>query len=179
MTSVVWTWTCWSRWPALRVSFLDVGRPAIRDLRPRAGGLWERLPLPEENIIAISVGLIAQRARPLSSPRIFRKLGLALLVAGIALNVAAIRDRGPGSIDEPTRLVTAGVHARTRNPMYLGWSAIHIGIGLAARSPWVLFTWPVAAVFIHRSVRAEEEFLAREFGSAYETYREMVPRYLL
>jgi protein-S-isoprenylcysteine O-methyltransferase Ste14 len=134
--------------------------------------------LPEENIIAISVGLIAQRARPLSSPRMLRNLGWALLIVGIAFNVAAIRDRGPGSIDEPTRLVTAGVHARTRNPMYLGWSAIHIGIGLAARSPWVLFTWPVAALFVHRSVRAEEVFLAREFGSAYETYREMVPRYL-
>jgi protein-S-isoprenylcysteine O-methyltransferase Ste14 len=134
--------------------------------------------MPEENIIAISVGLIAQRARPLSSPRIFRNLGWALLIGGIAFNVAAIWDRGPGSIDEPTRLITAGVHARTRNPMYLGWSAIHIGIGLAARSPWVLFTWPVAALFVHRSVRAEEVFLARKFGSAYETYREMVPRYL-
>jgi protein-S-isoprenylcysteine O-methyltransferase Ste14 len=134
--------------------------------------------MPEENIIAISVGLIAQRARPLSSPRIFRNLGWALLIVGIAFNVAAIRDRGPGPIDEPTRLITAGVHARTRNPMYLGWSAIHIGIGLAARLPWVLFTWPVAALFVHRAVRAEEVFLAQEFGSAYEAYRETVPRYL-
>jgi len=134
--------------------------------------------VPEGVVIAISIGLIVQRARPLSSPRILRHLGWPLLVAGIGLNAAAVRDRGPEPIDQPTRLVTTGVHARTRNPMYVGWSAIHVGIGLASRSPWVLLTWPVASLLVHRSVKAEEVLLAQEFGSAYETYREAVPRYL-
>ena len=79
----------------------------------------------------------------------------------------------------PERLVVAGVHRWTRNPMYLGWSLLQVGTALAMRSPGVLATWPIAALLVHRDVLAEERQLTDRFGGDYVAYAAAVPRYLL
>jgi hypothetical protein len=62
--------------------------------------------------------------------------------------------------------------------MYLGWSLIHLGTALAARSPGISITWPVSAVLVHRVVRQEERGLAERFGGEFAAYTAAVPRYL-
>src|SRR5690348_4240986 len=64
-----------------------------------------------------------------------------LILVGVALAVAAIRNFSrastPVPTNEPTRaLVTAGIHRWTRNPIYVGFFLVYVGIAVAACSPW-------------------------------------------
>jgi protein-S-isoprenylcysteine O-methyltransferase Ste14 len=108
--------------------------------------------------------------------------GVLLALAGV-LGVAGIvgfrRVHTPVEPWHPTRaLVTSGVYAHVRNPMYLGLVLILVAIALAAASEGtVLATLAVAPVLHYGVVRREERYLARLFGSAYARYRARVPRW--
>lgn len=73
------------------------------------------------------------------------------------------------------RLVTAGIHAHVRHPVYLAhlcemlaWS---IGTGLAVCYGLTAFAVVTGAVMI----RMEDNELERRFGETYKTYRSQVP----
>ena len=140
--------------------------------------LWSRLPLPEEHVAGLLVGLAVDRLTRTRVPPWPRPIGLALSAAGVAVNVAAVRARGEEDIDRPSRLVDRGLYAWSRNPMYLGWSMIHLGIALTMRSPGMAITWPVAITLVHRGIQIEERELAAMFGADFATYAASVPRYL-
>lgn len=109
--------------------------------------------------------------------------GAALVIGGIALNVTA--DRGfhrsrtpvrPGA--RATTLVTDGVYAHTRNPMYLGMVLILVGAALALAAPWALVVPPLFTLWVDRLIRWEERRLDAAFGEAYGAYRRRVRRWL-
>ena len=62
--------------------------------------------------------------------------------------------------------------------MYLGWSTGVAGLGIAARSPWVLGAAVAAARHTHREILQEEATLSRAFGPEFEAYAAATPRYL-
>jgi protein-S-isoprenylcysteine O-methyltransferase Ste14 len=75
-------------------------------------------------------------------------------------------------------LVTTGVFARTRNPVYLGFAGLMVAHALARRSlkalaPVGVFVWALD----RRQIPAEEAALARRFGRRYTRYRRRVPRW--
>ena len=92
--------------------------------------------------------------------------------------VIACRERGPGSLEDPSALVTTGVHGVSRNPMYVGFTAIHFGLAAVSCNGWMLATCPVSSALLHRWVVREERSLGGRFGMEYDTYRAEVPRYL-
>jgi protein-S-isoprenylcysteine O-methyltransferase Ste14 len=92
--------------------------------------------------------------------------------------LAAWRERGPVALEHPSALVTTGVHGASRNPMYVGFDVLHLGLAGLTRNGWMLVTWPTSAALLHRAVRAEEGMLAERFGAEYDAYRARVPRYL-
>ena len=100
------------------------------------------------------------------------------MVGGLGLVGASVAAAGRASLTEPDRLVVAGPYALSRNPMYVGWAALHVGIGLVTGSGWVLTTLPPAGAAIQRQVRREEAALAASFGPAFDAYRARVPRYV-
>ena len=104
-------------------------------------------------------------------------IGLALAAAGIR-NFA--RSATPVPTNEPTRaLATTGIHAWSRNPIYLGLFLLYGGIGIAARSPWALMlTLPLAITIRYGVVAREEAYLQRRFGDAYRDYKARVRRWL-
>lgn len=76
------------------------------------------------------------------------------------------------------RLVTSGIHARVRHPVYLGhlcemlaWS---VGTGLAVLFGLVLFAVATGALMI----LLEDKELERRFGEEYVQYRRRVPAVL-
>jgi protein-S-isoprenylcysteine O-methyltransferase Ste14 len=76
-------------------------------------------------------------------------------------------------------LVTTGVHAWSRNPIYVGLFLLYAGIGMAARSPWVLIlALPLAILLRYGVVAREERYLERRFGDAYRDYKARVRRWL-
>jgi protein-S-isoprenylcysteine O-methyltransferase Ste14 len=104
-------------------------------------------------------------------------VGLALMVAGIR-NFA--RAATPVRGNQPVRaLVTTSVHGWSRNPIYLGMFLVYWGIGIAARSPWVLMlTLPLAITMRYVFIAREEAYLERRFGDTYRDYKAHVRRWL-
>ena len=95
--------------------------------------------------------------------------------------VVTMRDswRAGVSETERTELVTIGIYQISRNPAFLGFDLVYIGIVL------MFFNWVLLAVsafaglmFHLQIVNVEEDFLARTFGEAYLDYRKKVNRYL-
>jgi protein-S-isoprenylcysteine O-methyltransferase Ste14 len=110
--------------------------------------------------------------------------GIALIVAGVALVVLARREfarRGqPTDPGQPTSmLVTTGVFAVSRNPLYLGGVAVLLGIALAFKLPWALVLLAPALVACHAVLIApEERYLAAMFGEEYRAYAGSVRRWI-
>lgn len=110
--------------------------------------------------------------------------GVALVVAGFVLAAAsAYRFRLAGTQVMPNRpasaLVTTGPYARTRNPIYIGFVLVYVGLALTLTSVWVLVLLiPTLIVLQHGVVRREEAYLERSFGDAYRRYTARVPRWL-
>jgi protein-S-isoprenylcysteine O-methyltransferase Ste14 len=113
-------------------------------------------------------------------------VGIALIVLGLALVVLGLRSFvAVGTTPDPTRprrateLVTTGIYALTRNPMYVGDAVMLTGIavwtGNALNAALVAaFVW-----YIDRcQIAAEENALTGTFGDRYVAYRSRVRRWL-
>jgi protein-S-isoprenylcysteine O-methyltransferase Ste14 len=76
------------------------------------------------------------------------------------------------------RLVTKGMYARSRNPMYVSLDALFFGIFLIFPNPGALFALVTAALTFHFQIRNEEAFCRERYGKDYLRYCEKVRRYL-
>ncbi len=109
--------------------------------------------------------------------------GGALIAAGAALALAGERSFvHAGTEVKPwkpsTALVTGGIYAYVRNPMYVGLALLVAGIGIALAADWTLVMLVLQIVVIHFGViRREERYLEAKFGDAYRHYKARVPRY--
>jgi protein-S-isoprenylcysteine O-methyltransferase Ste14 len=110
-------------------------------------------------------------------------LGAVLAGVGGAIAVAAQRRmkvQGTNvSPRQPTRLlVTEGIFARTRNPIYLGGLLIFTAAILWFHLDWgILFLVPGTLLLHYGVILREERYLNRKFGDAYRAYADRVPRY--
>lgn len=137
----------------------------------------------------LAVGLVLDRVLPLpfAVPQIgglrWLVAGLLILI-GVALFAAGVRNFSKADTPLPTNrparvLVTTGIHRWTRNPVYLGFLLIYVGIGIATQSAWVLLlALPLALVIHYGVVRREEAYLERRFGDTYRDYKRRVRRWL-
>lgn len=110
-------------------------------------------------------------------------IGIVLIGAGASFTIPAIRGfRSAGTNVEPwkasTALVTDGIFAWLRNPMYVGGTLFLVGLAMLLASDWMLVMTIVFALVVHFGViRREERYLEAKFGEAYRTYRRQVRRY--
>lgn len=75
--------------------------------------------------------------------------------------------------------MTQGIYGITRHPQNLGSSLVILGCTIAIGSWLALLLFLIARVFLHQNLVAEEEACLQEYGQAYRSYMERVPRYLL
>ena len=140
-------------------------------------------------LACLVLGLVLDRVLPppFSLPEtalLFWTAGGVLIVLGVAIFAAGVRNffraATPVPSSRPVRaLVTTGVHGWTRNPIYVGMVLLYVGIGIAARSPWVLIlTLPLVLILHFGVVAREEAYLERRFGDAYRDYKARVRRWL-
>ena len=110
--------------------------------------------------------------------------GAAVLAAGLLLsNVAAIRLRRAGTPLEtdltPTVLVTDGVFALSRHPVYLGMLLLLAGQATMLGTIGAMLPWPAFWLWLHwRFIGSEERVMLDTFGEAYAQYRRRVRRWL-
>lgn len=142
--------------------------------------------------VVVGLPFLAGAALELAAPRSFPgglgpaliAAGLALILAGVAVVAAAGRElarRGqPTDPGQPTSsLVTTGIYAFSRNPLYLGGASVLAGIALALDLVWALLFLGVALVACrYLLIAPEERYLAARFGGEYASYTASVRRWL-
>lgn len=114
-----------------------------------------------------------------------------LLIAGLCagfgvivsiLGVWAFRQAkttvNPVKPEKASSVVTRGIYSYTRNPMYVGLTAVLLGWAIRLSVPWV-FLGPVAFVlYMTRfQIIPEERVMSSKFGRAYDDYRLRVRRW--
>jgi protein-S-isoprenylcysteine O-methyltransferase Ste14 len=143
---------------------------------------------PLIHVGAIAIGFLIEWAVPVrigaSGFGIVRIAGCILLAIAIALIASAAKTMfGAGTTPNPTRpssvLVTNGPFRFTRNPMYLAWELICIGVGLVASTLWpIVMAVPAAIVTRRLVIDKEERYLDRKFGATYLDYKSRVRRWV-
>lgn len=146
-------------------------------------------PMVHPPIVALMFILIAYflgRFAPLPStaPPILQYLGLALTFVGFLLGVAAFMEfrRARTTLDphgSTKQLVTSGIYRFTRNPIYLGFLLMVIGLPLNSGLYWGLVMALFYVLTMNRLIiQHEEAYLERKFGKTYTSYASHVRRWV-
>lgn len=148
-----------------------------------------RFPPPTVFVLGFLAGWLLHREWPLALIPAGRQpanvgagwvlvaLGLGFIAWGLATffrHRTAIMPHRPAS-----RLVDGGPYRYSRNPMYVGMTAIYLGLVLVTNMLWPLLLLPLSLfALVMLVIRKEERYLADAFGSEYAAYRERTRRWL-
>ncbi len=80
--------------------------------------------------------------------------------------------------DEKTAMVTDGIYKFSRNPAFLGFDLMYIGVFLMYCNVLTGAFSAFAAVMLHMQILQEEKHMEAEFGAEYTAYKRKVYRYL-
>lgn len=117
------------------------------------------------------------------APLIFVPIGMLVMVAAAVFVMMARADMGRnwqvGIADErPDELVTTGLFAMSRNPVFLGMVVLALGLVLALPSPAVIVCAGLFTLACNLQIRDEEAFLRGMFGRRFHDYEDGVGRWL-
>lgn len=117
-------------------------------------------------------------------------LPIGIMIAGVLLGIAGdlifavavvtMRDSWRAGIAEEDNreMITSGIYKISRNPAFLGFDCVYLGILLLFFN-WILLFFSVfAAVMLHLQILQEEKYLPVAFGEEYISYKKHVCRYL-
>jgi protein-S-isoprenylcysteine O-methyltransferase Ste14 len=143
-----------------------------------------RPPLVYSSLIVVGAILEYLWRLPFLPDAIAVPLGILLVVAAVSLFVASVgkfRAAGtpvPGN-QPTTAIVRVGPYRLSRNPIYLAFSLLHLGIAIWANSLWLVATL-IAAILVMALVviPREERYLERRFGADYLDYKNSVRRWI-
>ncbi|MEE0863051.1 MAG: isoprenylcysteine carboxylmethyltransferase family protein [Lachnospiraceae bacterium] len=114
---------------------------------------------------------------------VLRIIGLIILALGVVafiVSVLQMKDNWRAGVqrEEKTELVTTGIYSVSRNPAFLGFDLMYIGIMIAFFNWYLCVATCLVMVLFHlQIVNVEEDFLIEAFGDEYIKYRKKVCRY--
>jgi protein-S-isoprenylcysteine O-methyltransferase Ste14 len=114
---------------------------------------------------------------------LFSWIGVLLCLMGLVLLLLSLVAFGKSfrvgiDVDHADKLVTTGVFAFSRNPIYVAFGCVLLGQFLVFPD-WILLVYLAAGIWLfHRQVLREEEFLRQHYGQEYAEYCRRVRRYL-
>ena len=106
---------------------------------------------------------------------------IGLLGDGIfLLSVLCMKDSWRAGIPDKdrTELVTTGIYRFSRNPAFLGFDLMYVGVLLMYGNLLTLGFSVFAVVMLHLQILQEERYLADTFGAPYREYCGRAARYL-
>ena len=145
-----------------------VGRPPVVTLAALAVGVVLHLVVPVEIVPGLATWV----------------LGIPVAIVSLALFLASVREFSrhgtPVRGTEPVATIVAtGPYRFSRNPIYLSFVLLQLGLALTANSVWILLMVIPTLLYLSFGVIAREEsYLARKFGDEYGGYRNSVRRWL-
>ena len=142
--------------------------------------IWPQYNKKEKNfltilMVTIFASFIYTIFLPLKLSTAWFYAGLFIYLVGMIFLTVAVVNFATTPADKP---VTKGVFCISRNPMYVGWFLIYIGIGIACAS-WIFLL--IAMVFIilqHILVITEERMCLEKFGNEYREYMTKTPKWI-
>lgn len=127
----------------------------------------------------VYAGLLVQLlgVQILPFPSDSQRIGFFLVLAGMAISMSARKTLGTNwehaaeyQIKQKQVLITQGIYAYIRNPIYTGLTIALIGAELVARS--YLFLFAFLGFFVaYRQAKLEEKILEKHFGKEYTAYK--------
>jgi protein-S-isoprenylcysteine O-methyltransferase Ste14 len=119
----------------------------------------------------------------LTVPPILENIGFALVVVGFLFDLSAFLEfrRARTTLDphgSVASIVTTGVYRFSRNPIYMGFLLMVIGIPLNSSTYWGAVLAPIFFLLCNKLViEREEAYLEKKFGDVYTSYQSRVRRW--
>jgi protein-S-isoprenylcysteine O-methyltransferase Ste14 len=103
-------------------------------------------------------------------------LGVILIVIGIAIRILAwLQIPNTHRIGS---LVTTGIYSRTRNPIYLAFMLIIVGVAFLFPGLLTLIWLIIGIAILYGLAKLEERDLEKVYGNKYLDYKRSVPFFL-
>jgi len=145
-----------------------------------------KLPPP---ILFLGLGLIGvgmEYAIPLSigidSPANYSGVGVIIISIVSIMFMSKLFERNKTAIEPwktTSKIITTGPYKYSRNPIYILFCGVPVGLGIAFDTYWALFAFIPALIIVYYSaVKKEEKYLESKFGQEYLDYKGKVRRWL-
>ncbi len=179
LIALVWpTWRTWRRTRVFPVVFHREAETAQRVLGALLGLFLAALAAWSVLCAWLEPGRLG--ILPLATE--WHAVGWLLFLGGLVLTLVAQAQMGAswriGIDDRPTQLVTGGLFALSRNPIFSGMFLTLAGVVLISPAAWTLIGGAVDLVVDSLQVRLEERNLAAVHGSTYIGYASRVGRFV-
>ncbi len=135
-------------------------------------------------LILQALGIVKTNVTNLPLKNVLIFIGLVIFLCGTALAVWAKLTMGSSwgrpaqhNIKIQSTLVTRGPFASSRNPIYLGFLFLFLGVEMVLQSYLLILILPLF-FSVYLAVKKEEKLLEKYFGKEYLEYKKRVPRFL-
>lgn len=159
----------------VQVNLLGVGKKSKRTLA------FELLM----GIVTVAGGILQFLSPIFVEPSLFplNWLGVLLALLGTGFFIIAVKtmqDNWRAGFDEEqeTELVTSGIYRFSRNPAFVGFDCLYLGVALAFPTLINIVLAIVALVLFHIQIAGEEKYLLATFGESYHKYQAAVRKYI-
>ncbi len=109
-------------------------------------------------------------------------IGLIMIISGFVIFILALKNIGNSwrlGIDDrnPGKLVTNGIYAISRHPIYLFFNLYFLGTFLINGNLVFLIFAVLLGIILHLQLKREEKFLIGIYGKKYSDYMQNVSQY--
>jgi protein-S-isoprenylcysteine O-methyltransferase Ste14 len=163
----------------------DIGRNNPQTTEPDAANLGVvRPPLVYLGAIAVGLAIHAFWPAHVVPPALGTPVGIILTLVAVALFLSAVRSFRaagtpvPGSLPTTT-IVRTGPYRFSRNPIYLAFSVLELGVAFWVNGVGLLLMLvPAFALMSFVVIPREERYLEAKFPLEYVPYKASVRRWL-
>lgn len=120
------------------------------------------------------------------NPNVSQIMNFTGIILGILGNIifacaiTTIKDSWRAGLAENdrTEMLTSGIYQISRNPAFLGFDCVYLGILFMFFNIPLLIITVLAILMLHIQILQEEHYLDKEYGIDYRFYKKQVYRYL-
>lgn len=158
----------------------------IKMFQQRKQGIQKKIEImmKGETIATFIIEILSIYLNTTTFPLIIRIMGIFLGIIGDIVFIASVltmKDswRVGVSYEEKTDLITDGIYQISRNPAFLGFNLVYLGMCLMFFNTILLIISLLAMIMFHLQIKyVEESFLKQEFKEQYLQYYQQVNRYI-
>lgn len=134
-------------------------------------------------ILQQTVPSLEKYALPITNSIILEMIGTFLIGIGLIFSTVASLNLGRSwrvgvHISEKTELVTRGIYKFSRNPYFLFYDMVLIGLSLSSQSILVIIFSIITVIMFHILIIKEEKYLENIHGEDYRKYKDQTRRYI-